>query len=126
VDMPTPRASGDGTLRPEIASSWERVRMTGLAPDAQLDRVDIADVDRSTRLMAAATPVLDELTTQLFDTTLCLALADRHCRIVDRRFTDRRVERALDQVGAVIGCQFTEDVAGTNSVSTTFELRRAR
>ncbi|MGH3452194.1 MAG: sigma-54-dependent Fis family transcriptional regulator [Haloechinothrix sp.] len=121
--MPEPRPAGDDAPRPEIAQSWHRVRLAGLAPDTRIDRLAITDVDRTSRLMVAAGPVLDEMTEQLADTTLCLALADRDCRIIDMRFTDRRVELALEEISAVPGSRYTEDVSGTNSVSTPYETR---
>ncbi len=123
--MPEVRPAGDVPARPEIAASWDRVRRAGLAPDSSLDRVTVTEVDRTSRLMVAAKPVLDELTVELADTTLCLALADRDCRIIDLRFTDSRVARIVEQVSAVPGSQFTEDVSGTNSLATTYETRRA-
>lgn len=98
--------------------------MTGLAPDTKIDRLPVADIDRTSKLMVAAAPVLEELTTQLTDTALCLALANRDCRIIDLRFTDRRVEHELEQISAVPGSKYTEDISGTNSVSTPYETRR--
>lgn len=124
MKMPEPRPPEEARLRPEIATSWQRVRMSGLAPDTKLDRLPVTEIDRTSRLMVAAAPVLDELTTQLDETTLGLALADRECRIIDLRFTDRRVEMALEQVSAVPGSRYTEEVSGTNSVATPFETRR--
>lgn len=125
MKMPEPDAVARETpLRPEIANSWQRVRMSGLEPDTKIDRLPVTEIDRTSRLMVAAAPVLDELTTQLDDTALGLALADRECRIIDLRFTDRRVEMALEQVSAVPGSRYTEEVSGTNSVATPFETRR--
>src|SRR5690606_38916567 len=46
------------------------------------------------------------------------------CRIVTRRYGDRALERALDDVSAVPGCRFTEETSGTNSLATPYELRR--
>ncbi|MGH3712941.1 MAG: sigma-54-dependent Fis family transcriptional regulator [Micromonosporaceae bacterium] len=119
--MPATPPAGDAPARPEIAASWHRARRAGLAPQDRIDGLPVADVDRTSRLMVAAKPVLDEMTVQLVDTTLCLALADRDCQIIDVRFTDRRVEQVLEQVGAVPGRRVPEEVSGTNSLATTYE-----
>lgn len=124
MSMPKPRGHSDA-LRPEIAASWQRAKIAGLNPDSPLDRVSVADIDWRSRLMVAAKPILDELTVQLADTALCLALADHECRIVDLRFTDRKVGDALEQISAIPGSKYTEDTSGTNSVATPFETRRS-
>lgn len=124
MTLPKPRPAWDSRLRPEIAESWRRVSRSGLAPDTKIDRLSVADFDRTSKLMVAAAPVLDELTLQLEDTALCLALADRECRIIDIRFTDRRVEHELDAISAVPGSTYSERISGTNSVATPFETRR--
>ncbi len=124
MTMPQPRWAGDDPPRPEIAASWRRARMSGLAPDTKIDRLTVTDIDRTSRLMVAAAPVLDEMIIQLEGTTLCLALADRDCRIIDLRFTDRRVELALEEISAVPGSRYNEAISGTNSVATPYETRR--
>lgn len=114
----------DGPLRPEIAESWHRVVSAGLRPDTQLDRVPVADVDPTSRLLVAANPVLDELVTQLEFTSLCLVLADRDCHIVSMRFADAGLRSALEQIGAVPGGLYSEEISGTNSVATPYETHR--
>ncbi|MER7014975.1 hypothetical protein ABT324_26395, partial [Saccharopolyspora sp. NPDC000359] len=117
-------AQASRAVRAEIASSWRRASLSGLRPESALDRLDVAEFDPRSRLRVAATPVLDELAVRLSGTTFCVALADSSCRIVDRRFTDLRTERALDQVSAVPGAQFSEEVAGTNALGTPLEVMR--
>ncbi|MBB3049854.1 transcriptional regulator of acetoin/glycerol metabolism [Prauserella isguenensis] len=115
------------TLRAEIAQSWRRAELSGLRPDSPADRlagVDVADIDTRSRLLRAADPVLDEVSRHLHDTRLSVLLADRDCRIVARRYGDRALERALDAVSAVPGCRFSEEVSGTNSLATPYEVRR--
>ncbi|MEU3272380.1 helix-turn-helix domain-containing protein [Saccharomonospora sp. NPDC006951] len=111
-------------LRPEIAQSWRRAELSGLKPTSPADRLAVRDVDLRSRLLRAATPVLDETARHLEGTGLCLVLADRDCRIVARRFGSTSVERVLDSVSAVPGCLFTEETSGTNSLATPFETRR--
>ncbi|WP_307849388.1 sigma-54-dependent Fis family transcriptional regulator [Qaidamihabitans albus] len=109
-------------LRPEIAESWRRSELSGLRPGSPTDRLTVRDIDRRSRLLGAATPVLDEMARHLADTGLCVMLADRECRIVARRFGTRSVERVLDSIHAVPGCQFTEETSGTNSLATPYEV----
>ncbi|MEU6645961.1 helix-turn-helix domain-containing protein [Saccharomonospora sp. NPDC046836] len=111
-------------LRPEIAQSWRRAELSGLRPTSPADRLEMHDIDTKSRLLRAAGPVLDAHARHLADTSLCLVLADRDCRIVARRFGKRSAERALDDVSAVPGCQFTEETSGTNSLATPHEVRR--
>ncbi|MFF5985635.1 sigma-54-dependent Fis family transcriptional regulator [Prauserella flavalba] len=111
-------------LRLEIAQSWRRAELSGLKPSSPADRLEVRDIDTSSRLLRAATPVLDEIARHLDDTRLCVVLADRDSRIVARRFGKRSVERVLDSVSAVPGCQFTEETSGTNSIATPYEVRR--
>lgn len=125
MPAPTPPSrTDDGPLRPEIARSWQRVASAGLRPDTQLDRVPVTDFDETSRLMVAANPVLDELSVELENTALCLVLADRDCRIVGVRFADSGLENALEQIGAVPGSIYSEDISGTNSVATSHETCR--
>lgn len=111
-------------LRSVVAQSWRRSELSGLRPNAATDRLEVRDIDRRSRLVRAATPVLDEMARYLTDTRFCLMLADRAGHIVDRRFAERSVERALDGVSAVPGCRFVEESSGTNSIATPLEIRQ--
>jgi transcriptional regulator of acetoin/glycerol metabolism len=111
-------------LRTEIAQSWRRAELSGLSPASSVERLKIADVDSRSRLLRAASPVLDELARQLAGTRFCVVLADDDCRIVARRFSERSVEVALENISAVPGCQFLEERTGTNALATPFETRR--
>ncbi|WP_131786447.1 sigma-54-dependent Fis family transcriptional regulator [Protofrankia symbiont of Coriaria ruscifolia] len=110
--------------RPEIAQSWRRAELYGLNPAQTVDRLTVADIDRRSRLMRAATPVLDEIALHLADTGFCVVLADRDSRIVSRRFGTRSVERVVDGIGIGVGCRFVEKNTGTNAIATPFELRK--
>lgn len=124
MPVPEPRLPpGEVPARPEIAASWRRAQLSGLPPDSPLDRVRVADIDRRSRLMVAAGPVMAQLTVQLDDTTLALALADHQSRLVDLRFTDRRVGAALENISAIPGSQYSEETSGTNSVATPLVTR---
>ncbi|MER7010298.1 helix-turn-helix domain-containing protein [Saccharopolyspora sp. NPDC000359] len=116
--------SGETALRPEIRLAWHRARISGLDPGTPLHRVRQAEVDRQSRLVAAAAPVLDTVAAQLADTGFSVLLADSQSRIVERRFEQTRLGDALDEVRAVPGSQYSEDSTGTNSLATTYETRR--
>ncbi|MGH3431412.1 MAG: sigma-54-dependent Fis family transcriptional regulator, partial [Thermocrispum sp.] len=120
--MTTTMDSPMDTLPPDIAASWQRAQSAGLHPETPLD-AQLRDVDWQSRLLVAAAPVLDELSVQLEDTTLCVLLADHESRLVDHRYTDHRVETVLGRIGIVPGVRLTEEVSGTNSVATCYETR---
>ncbi|TCP54137.1 transcriptional regulator of acetoin/glycerol metabolism [Tamaricihabitans halophyticus] len=114
----------EASLRTEIADSWRRSERSGLDPAAGTDRLPVHDIDQDTELVRAARPVLDEMARHLADTGYCVALADRDCHIVARRFGGRNVEQALDSIGALPGSKFDEASTGTNAIATPFVLRR--
>lgn len=110
--------------RPLIAKSWQRVAMSGLAPDATLEQAQIDEVDRRSRLLSAAAPVLDEMAAELGGTGHAVFLADRNARLVSMRYGVPQLRHKLEEVGAVEGRLFLEETTGTNSIATAFELRR--
>ncbi|MCQ4121806.1 sigma-54-dependent Fis family transcriptional regulator [Rhodococcus tibetensis] len=114
----------DNSSRPLIAQSWQRVAMSGLYPGASVDDAAIEEVDRRSRLMVAAAPVLDEMAGELEGSGFAVILADRNARLVDLRYGERRLQPKLEKVGAVEGRRFLEETTGTNSIATAFELRR--
>ncbi|TCN55975.1 regulatory Fis family protein [Rhodococcus sp. SMB37] len=114
----------DNSYRPLITQSWQRVAMSGLFPDASVDDAVIEEVDRRSRLMLAATPVLDEMAEELDGNGFAVILADRNARLVDLRYGERQLQPKLEEVGTVEGRRFLEETTGTNSIATAFELRR--
>jgi transcriptional regulator of acetoin/glycerol metabolism len=116
---------GDGKeLRPEIASSWRRSMLSGLNPATSVENLTVASVDRMSRLIVAATPILDHIEDELTGTNFTILLADRDQFIVDRRFGAPAIHGVVDRIGIVPGTRFTEETTGTNSVATVFELRK--
>lgn len=110
--------------RSVIALSWRRAAMSGLDPGSPVDSPSVEEVDRRSRLMVAAEPVLDELAEELEGTGFSLILADRHARLVDIRCGIPALRPYLEKVGALHGSRFLEETTGTNSIATAFELRR--
>ncbi|WP_327583895.1 hypothetical protein OHA25_50110 [Nonomuraea sp. NBC_00507] len=111
------------SLRPEIALSWRRCRMSGLEPEAPDLRIEPDEVDPRSRLVAAAQPVLEQLAEQLGDTDYCVILADRESRLVDVPLGARTLRSRLEALGVVAGGVFMEETTGTNSIATVYELR---
>ena len=110
-------------VREQIARSWQRSASSGLEPAHTLESASLRDVDRRSRLLAAANPVLDRMEDVLDGSGYCVLLADRDARLVDQRFGTRELRDIVFGVGAVVGRSFTEEASGTNSIATTFELR---
>lgn len=82
------------------------------------------DFDNESRLLRAATPVLEELGQEIADTDLCLLLADRDGRIV-RSVVDKAVlRRRMADLGIVTGARFAEESVGTTALGTPLEVRR--
>jgi len=83
----------------------------------------LSDIDRRSRLVVAAEPVLNRMAQDLVDTRFSVLLADSASVIVDRRYGQRSLTGALDRVMAVPGSQYTEAVSGTNALATAYEVR---
>ncbi|TPQ16875.1 hypothetical protein FGD71_040380 [Streptomyces sporangiiformans] len=98
--------------------------MSGLTTSRPDLRVEPDVVDRRSRLVAAAEPVLADLAEQLGDAAYCVVLADRESRIVDVPVGARRLRDRLAGLGVVAGGVFLEETTGTNSIATAHELRQ--
>ncbi|WP_051791334.1 sigma-54-dependent Fis family transcriptional regulator [Amycolatopsis jejuensis] len=118
-------AQGGTTLRPPIADSWRRSRLFGVEPGLGPGAISIGAVDRTSRLMTAARPVLEQLAEQLAGTRFSILLVDRDCRLVFRWFGDRGLQRQLEEIGVLEGSQLSEGRVGTNALGTPHESRQA-
>jgi transcriptional regulator of acetoin/glycerol metabolism len=98
--------------------------MFGLDPGQEVREDVLSDVDRRSRLVLAAKPILDRMARDLADTRFSVLLADSTPVIVDQRVGQRSLRAALERVMAVPGSRYVESVSGTNSLATAFELRR--
>lgn len=110
-------------LRAPIAQSWRRAGLAGLDPASALERLTYADVDLRSPLMAAATPVLDDLGQQLSETVFSTLLVDRDGRVARRWCGTRGLERAFDDLGVAVGVSMLEEAVGTNAPGTVLETR---
>ena len=111
-------------MRADIAAGWRRVQLSGLCESMEVSEQRCESVDRSSRLMVAAAPVLDRMADDLTDTRYAILLADQDARIIDRRSAAGSSLRALDAVKAIPGLRYCEQVSGVNSLATAYELRR--
>ena len=112
-------------VRPEIADSWRRSKLSGVSPDC-VPTVPMDDLsERGSRLLHVARPVLDRLAEELAGTVTSMIVTDAQARILTRRAGERDLNTSLDRVMAVPGALYGEDVVGTNALGTVIELRRS-
>ncbi|MBO0873309.1 MAG: hypothetical protein J2P19_07935, partial [Pseudonocardia sp.] len=83
------------------------------------------ELDRESRLLRAAAPVLDIMSERLDEIGISCILTDADARILDRRVSYRRLLHALDSRKAAPGFVFAEDAVGTNGLGTAVELGRS-
>ena len=112
-------------LRAPIARSWQRADLTGLDPSTVLERLSPVDVDSESPLLAASTPVLDELDRQLRGTQFCTVLVDRDGRVVRRWAGTRVIDGSLDELNIRLGASLLEEHVGTNALGTVLETRES-
>lgn len=89
-------------LREVISLSWRSI-LSGLRPHETLSDNTIEDADRSSRLIAAATPILDRMREDLAGGRYGVLLADRHARLVDIRVGQQSIRTRLEKDSAVPG-----------------------
>lgn len=68
-----------------IEQSWRRSRLNGVDPAAAITSLPQVEIDRESRLLRAAGPILDQLASKLAGERFGLLLTDARARIVDRR-----------------------------------------
>jgi transcriptional regulator of acetoin/glycerol metabolism len=122
-DVETTTGRG-GPLRPEIALSWRRSRISGLDPGTPNMRFEPDAARQRTRILAAAAPVLARLAGELSDAPFCILIADRDSRIADHPAGSVTLRNRLADIGVIAGGVFLEETTGTNSIATAHELRR--
>ncbi|MCB5178368.1 SpoIIE family protein phosphatase [Streptomyces antimicrobicus] len=110
-------------VRGAILHSWERCRLLGLSPDqSELPWTDEYDPD--SRLVRAATPVLDRLANRFAGSRMNICLADANGTVLERRFGEPSLARSLPPIQTVPGFVFAERVAGTNGIGLALAERQ--
>ena len=62
--------------RPEITLAWRRAALAGFDPGQEVRESVLSDVDRRSRLVVAAEPILDRMARDLAETRFSVLLAD--------------------------------------------------
>lgn len=82
------------------------------------------DYDRESRMVRAATPVLDRLEQALAGSDACVIVTDRKGWVRDRRVGEKRLSAHLDRVHLAPGFNYAEQFVGTNGIGVALEERR--
>jgi hypothetical protein len=83
------------------------------------------EVEPGLHLARAAFPVLERMRSDLHGTPVALVLADARARVLDVRFADSVIGRAVGGLGVAPGLRFGEDLIGVNAVGTPLETRQS-
>jgi transcriptional regulator of acetoin/glycerol metabolism len=120
---PPERESMEPHVRADIATSWRRCQLIGVAASGE-DVPYNPEFDRPSRLLRAAAPVIDRLAEQLADSPASIILADSEAQIIDRRAGARKLIQALDRAFVAPGFRYAEEFTGTNGIGSPLEDRR--
>lgn len=121
--LPDQNAFDTHGLPAEIAASWRRCLLNGLAPDDPADTIARPIPERDSRLLRAATAAVGDIEAEWARAPVAVVLADAAGRVVHRTAGDPDLTAELDEAGVMPGRLLTEDAAGTNGVGTVLELR---
>ncbi|MBY3985624.1 hypothetical protein HQO84_01505 [Rhodococcus fascians] len=110
-------------LRPQIAQSWHRSHLSGLDRSHALMPQRDPDMDISSRLLRAATPVLERARGALDGVRAGGLLTDGTGIVVGRYFGNRQFEAVCTRLGGSLGMHFDEPHTGTNAIATALETR---
>ena len=118
------KAARSPTAVADIAAA--RNRSVGYGLDA--DRPNVPHVGEpgpaANALNRLSAPVLDDLVSQITDTSLAVVVADKHGRLTRRDALSTRTRRAMDDRSLDIGYSLAERDVGTNGVGTSIETKR--
>jgi transcriptional regulator of acetoin/glycerol metabolism len=106
-------------LRPEIANSWRRSRLSGVSPDTVAILPGDAPLD--SKIARVAVPVLSSMAEVLIGANTSLLLSAPDGTMLWRWDEDSRLSSLLDRNSAVVGTRWSEDVVGTNGLGTSLE-----
>ena len=106
-------------VRPEIANSWRRSRLSGVSPD-QVTIVP-GEVCLDSRIARVAIPVLGSMADIMVGARTSLLLSAPDGTMLWRWSEDSRLSALLDRRSAVVGTRWNEDIVGTNGLGTALE-----
>lgn len=106
-----------------VVASWDRSRMAGLDPTAQMDPPMMNEVNREGRLFRAAAPILERIRSQIEGERLSVMLVDAQAAMLATVNGCRQIDTIVERIGATPGAVWREDTTGTNALATPFETR---
>ena len=106
-------------VRGEIIDSWQYSASLGLTPD-RFDLPFDGGAEKDSRLVRAATPVVDRLASDLAFTEISVVLAGERCRVAARRAPGPLEEAQLNELMFSPGYVWGIGHAGTNGLSAAF------
>lgn len=121
--LPDQNAIDTRGLPDEIAASWRRCLLSGLAPDGPTATIARPVPERDSRLLRAATAAVGDIEAEWARAPVAIVLADAAGQVVHRTAGDSALTAELDEAGVAPGRLLSEDTAGTNGVGTALELR---
>ncbi len=101
----------------EVLASWRRCLSLGIDPD-RAPALYKEEVDVESKLVHAASPVLDALGSRLADLQVGVLLCDEKARLLQSRAASPEVRDLLAELPALPGRGFDERIFGTNGVGT--------
>ncbi len=112
-------ATGSVMVRPEIANSWRRSRLSGVSPDVVSILPGEAPLD--CKIARVAVPILGAMAEVLIGANTSLLLSAPDGTMLWRWSEDSTLAALLDRNSAVVGTRWSEDAVGTNGLGTSLE-----
>lgn len=109
-------------VRPEIANSWRRSRLSGVSPDTV--RILPGDAPLDSKIARIAVPILSAMAEVMIGANTSLLLSAPDGTMLWRWSEDSSLSALLDRNSAVVGTLWSEDVVGTNGLGTALETSR--
>lgn len=110
----------DDALRSDVVASWRRSVAIGIGAEAESVSCP-GQPDFESRLVRCARPILRELSEQIVDIPVSIALSDELGNIIWRADSNNQIGRRLDDVCFAPGFSYHETSIGTNGVGTALE-----
>lgn len=108
--------------RGEILASWRRSYDDGASAEGISAPYD-ANLNLATKLVRAATPVIQRVQEDIMGSPITVILADSRGKVLLRRSGERQLASALDRVLLAPGFNYSEKYVGTNGIGTALEGR---
>ncbi|ODU05335.1 MAG: Fis family transcriptional regulator [Pseudonocardia sp. SCN 72-86] len=121
TDLLDARSPAHPGVPDHVAASWRRSVAGGVHPDG-VESPYFEELDYGSRLVRCAQPVIEQLSEQIADVPMCVALTDNRARILVRRDSSHGIGRILDRVSFAKGFGYEEGDVGTNGVGTVLEF----